>query len=199
MKKQTKRRNMFPLVQLILFYFIVLLFSSCEGWLNFAELNQIDYMYASKSIILGDSITAGNEWDLDSFGVPGATLDWMYYNHPDLTRYDNIYILMGINNLAEGDEITFINSFMIYMKEKFIDKNFYIISVLPIDETQRDFTTNEEIKELNTVLSKISNVINVYDYMLDSESNNPYTTDGLHLTEEGYSILESILYRYVMF
>lgn len=198
MKKPIHKNAKSLSVLLILFYFTIALFTSCE--INSGVINsEYEINFSCKSIILGDSITAGHEWKIDSFGASGKTVEWMYYNHPDLSRYEDIFILMGINNLAEGDGLIHIKTFMNYFNEKFTDKNFYIISVLPIDEDQRDFTTNEEIEELNSLLSEVSPVINIYDSMIDVYGNNPYTRDGVHLTDTGYIILEDILYSYVDF
>ena len=64
--------------------------------------------------------------------------------------------------------------------------------------------TKEDIKEINRQLKKYAKennitFINIYDKLVDDEGllNADYTTDGLHINENGYEVITKELKKYL--
>ncbi|MBE9208109.1 G-D-S-L family lipolytic protein [Nostoc sp. LEGE 06077] len=117
------------------------------------------------------------------------------------TRPEIIYIMAGINDLRKGvnDESILQNHRQIIRRLRKEHPNAQIIvqSILP---TSLPTISNSRIRQINFQLSLIAkqegaNYLNIHDWFTDFEGNLrlELTTDGLHLSQEGYDVWRSAL------
>jgi len=172
-------------------------------------------------ILLGDSITDGNEWAelfgnerLKNRGISGDVTDGVLYRLDEVTesKPEKIFIMIGVNDLARGRSAEYVLSHY----EKIIDRiqqdspdtEIYIQSILPVNDQFSQFTSHyekaDEIKAVNEELEQLANrrdltYIDLFDDMsVDGDQLNPeYTEDGLHLNGNGYMVWKSEIEQYM--
>lgn len=148
--------------------------------------------------------------------LAGATTELLLYLQSySVKRYDPkaVFVLIGTNDLCDLKKVPQYESLLnirclldMFKKQKI--KNIYILSVLPINENiQSD--KNKSNAKLIDFKSKVENIvleyggafefIDIYDKMLDNKNQlrEEFTTDGLHLSEEGYIELSRNLKPYL--
>lgn len=119
------------------------------------------------------------------------------------TRPDVIYIMAGINDLRKGttDEIVLRNYRQIVHKLRYTHPKsiIFIESILP---TRLSAIPNTRIRHLNEQLALIArqekaDYLNLYDWFTDFQGDlrQELTTDGLHLSREGYEVWRSLLHQ----
>jgi len=123
------------------------------------------------------------------------------------TRPDVIYIMAGINDLRKGDsDRTILSNYrriVRRLRQNHPQSQIIVQSILP---TRLAKLSNSRIRNINTQLAKIAkeegaNYLNIYSWFSDMEGNlrQELTTDGLHLSQEGYDVwgsaLQQIEYR----
>ncbi|MCC5615592.1 GDSL-type esterase/lipase family protein [Nostoc sp. CHAB 5836] len=117
------------------------------------------------------------------------------------TRPDVIYIMAGINDLRKGasDQVILRNYRRIVRRLRQTHPQTQIIvqSILP---TRLAKISNSRIRHINIQLTVIAkqegaNYLNIYSWFTDMEGNMrpELTTDGLHLSQEGYDVWQSAL------
>ncbi|MBN3925594.1 SGNH/GDSL hydrolase family protein [Nostoc sp. NMS4] len=117
------------------------------------------------------------------------------------TRPDVIYIMAGINDLRKGasDETILHNYRRIVrrLRETHPKAQIIVQSILP---TRLPKISNSRIRHLNIQLTVIAkqegaNYLNIYSWFTDMEGNlrPELTTDGLHLSQEGYDVWRTAL------
>ena len=117
------------------------------------------------------------------------------------TRPDVIYLMVGINDLRRGIKADVIlrNQKEIIRKLKATHPRSTIVvkSILP---TRLSTISNRTIRYINTELAKIAKqegikYLNMYTWFADFEDKlkQDLTTDGLHLSENGYLVWQSII------
>ncbi|MHC5595098.1 MAG: SGNH/GDSL hydrolase family protein [Nostoc sp.] len=117
------------------------------------------------------------------------------------TRPNVIYIMAGINDLRKGasDETILRNYRRIIRRLRQTHPHAQIIveSILP---TRLPKVSNNRIRHINVQLTVIAkqegaNYLNIYSWFTDMEGNlrPELTTDGLHLSQEGYDVWRSAL------
>lgn len=166
---------------------------------------------------IGDSIT--HLWDTSFFfpeyspanhGINGAkiedTFKW------DLSECKGIpsIILIGTNNLNKAaknasTKAAFLEEYtQMYMSllDKIQASNYFIISILPRNRLyEENGALNDYIKRLNDALKEMlkgypvkNTFIDAYpEFLKDSAIIREYYSDGLHLSEEGYDLLSSLV------
>lgn len=184
---------------------ISLFFGSCSSDIN------------PKICFIGDSIT--HLWDVDFYfpdyfpanhGVNRAKIEDVFTW--DLSECKDVptVIMIGTNNLnaaAKSDSHkeafwgTYVEKYMKLLKQ-IEASNYVVISILPRDrEYKENGALNSYIKVLNDSLERTldhqkikSAFVNAYPHFLkDSAIIREYYSDGLHLSEEGYDLLSSLV------
>ncbi|MEH2465526.1 SGNH/GDSL hydrolase family protein [Nostoc sp.] len=162
------------------------------------------------SILVGDSLSmwfpreklpAGKLW-LNQ-GISGDTSSGVLKRLGafSATRPDVIYVMAGINDLRKGasDDTILRNYRRIIRRLRQTHPKAQIIvqSILP---TRLAKLSNSRIRHINIQLTQIAkqegaNYLNIYSWFTDMEGNlrPELTTDGLHLSQEGYDVWRSAL------
>ncbi|SMO80479.1 GDSL-type esterase/lipase family protein [Fodinibius sediminis] len=172
-------------------------------------------------ILLGDSITDGNEWAelfgndrLKNRGISGDVTDGVLYRLDEVTESKpaKIFIMIGVNDLARDRSVNYVLS----NYEKIVDRivsdspgtEIYIQSLLPVNDNYSRFTSHydklPEIKAVNDGLKSLCagkgiTYIDLFDDMRTAEDklNPEYTEDGLHLNGNGYMVWKAELEKFL--
>lgn len=172
-------------------------------------------------ILLGDSITDGNEWAemfgstrLKNRGISGDVTDGVLYRLDEVTesKPDKVFVMIGVNDLARDRSVDYVlenyEEIVNQIEQDSPNTKIYIQSVLPVNEDFEQFSSHvdktPEIKEVNKGLKKLADekgytYINLFDDMsTDCDQLNPeYTEDGLHLNGNGYLVWKSEIKQYL--
>ena len=173
-------------------------------------------------VFLGDSLTEGGQWDkyfpnsnTANRGISGDNTEGMFKRIGEIaeSKPSKLFILAGINDIAQGAEdshiIARMRNLIYQVKIKSPNTQIFVCSVLPINGDFEIYGTlkkkEKQIEQLNKNSEKLCKsrgdivFINAYpDFLIKKRKLDPkYTTDGLHLTPEGYDLLASILKKYV--
>ncbi len=175
-------------------------------------------------VFLGDSITEG--YDLEKFfpdtdsviinsGVSGNTTeDILKHLKKRAAQYkpSKVFLLIGTNDIGFGykDEKTIVNIKKIIreLHDKCEGVEIYVESIYPVNTKMKKSKAgdrdNEAVEYINEEIEKYASnndlvYIDLYSKLVDEDGNlsKEYTTDGLHLSEEGYEVVTSILEEYV--
>ncbi|QMS88867.1 G-D-S-L family lipolytic protein [Nostoc edaphicum CCNP1411] len=162
------------------------------------------------SILVGDSLSmwfpreklpAGKLW-LNQ-GISGDTSSGVLKRLGafSATRPNVIYIMAGINDLRKGDSDQAIlrnyRRIVRRLRQTHPQSQIIVQSILP---TRLPKLSNSRIRNINTQLTLIAkqegaNYLNIYSWFTDMEGNlrPELTTDGLHLSQEGYDVWRTAL------
>lgn len=161
-----------------------------------------------KIIFLGDSITAWNSElknieNSENFGVPGfisRDIVWQLQGDDEETISGRTACLMvGVNDIMMGISIektlSNIKEIIEMLKKRF--EKIIFISVLPIDNVN----LNKNIQKLNENIKNIEEIefLDVHNYFLNEHGMIDYkfTTDGAHLSNYGYEILNKEIFKII--
>lgn len=172
-------------------------------------------------ILLGDSITDGNEWAelfgnprLKNRGISGDVTDGVLYRLDEVTesKPEKIFIMIGVNDLARDRSVDYVLShyeeLIDRIKQDSPDTKIYIQSILPVNDDYEQFSSHvdktPEIKESNRRLQQLAEergltYIDLFEDMsVEGDKLNPdYTEDGLHLNGNGYLVWKSEIEQYL--
>lgn len=172
-------------------------------------------------IFLGNSLTQGGKWDVYfpvqnpvNRGISGDnTLGMLGRLHEIIdSRPSKLFLLAGINDISlnrTNDKImTGIKSIIYQVKAGSPGTKIYVQSLLPINNSpnryKRMLDKEKQIEELNKELQEFCDkenilFINIYPAFLGGERllNARYTTDGLHLNDDGYAVWTDQIRKYV--
>ncbi|MBG1244547.1 SGNH/GDSL hydrolase family protein [Nostoc sp. UIC 10607] len=162
------------------------------------------------SILVGDSLSmwfpreklpAGKLW-LNQ-GISGDTSSGVLKRLGafSTTRPNVIYVMAGINDLRKGaSDDTIVRNYrriVRRLRQTHPKAQIIVQSILP---TRLAKLSNSRIRHINTQLTQIAkqegaNYLNIYSWFTDMEGNlrPELTTDGLHLSQEGYDVWRSAL------
>ncbi len=187
---------------------------------NFTSIN-VD-LQKEKIVFAGDSIT--DMYDVNKYyqyddklivnsGISGyATKNILdrFYNVIEQYRANKLFLLIGTNDLAKGisnsDIIANISQILSLAKEAKPDIHLYLQSIYPVNcNLSSDCARhNDDIVYINGEMQKYclaNNItyIDVYSLLVDIDGNlnANYTRDGLHLNDDGYEVVTSVLRSYV--
>ena len=161
-----------------------------------------------KIIFLGDSITAWNSElkdieNSENFGVPGfisRDIVWQLQGDDEETISGHTACLMiGVNDIMMGISIektlSNIKEIIEMLKKRF--EKIIFISILPIDNVNM----NKNIQKLNKNIKNIDEIkfLDVHNYFLNEHEIMDYkfTTDGAHLSNYGYEILNKEIFKII--
>lgn len=161
-----------------------------------------------KIIFLGDSITAWNSElknieNSENFGVPGfisRDIVWQLQGDDEETISGRTACLMvGVNDIMMGISIektlSNIKEIIEMLKKRF--EKIIFISVLPIDNVNM----NKNIQKLNENIKNIEGIefLDIHNYFLNEHGMIDYkfTTDGAHLSNYGYEILNKEIFKII--
>ncbi len=132
-------------------------------------------------------------------GIAGDTTDALLSR---LQKKPGTLVLMiGINDLLQGHDVKHIEEKYAEIFEKIegTDK-VVILSLLPVKAVPETAALNQNVKQLNRYLHNESQksgfaFVDLYSFMTDRDEGliASYTSDGVHLTPEGYRIWEETL------
>ena len=183
---------------------------------NYRKLNQVSAKEPD-IIFIGDSIVEyyplhellQTDKTVVNRGIRGYKTDLLLENldaHLFGHVVDKIFLLIGTNDIGkEMEQIETLGN----MEEiiQFISRNYplaqiQLLSVLPVNEDPIYkgtvyVRTNAKIQELNQAYQRLAQAyvnvqfVDIYRYFLDASDQlkSDYTTDGLHLSIEGYVVL----------
>ncbi|MEO1763972.1 MAG: SGNH/GDSL hydrolase family protein, partial [Cyanobacteria bacterium J06629_18] len=162
------------------------------------------------SIMLGDSLSlwfptkglpSGKLWLNQGISGDTSTGILRRLSAFSSTKPEAIYIMAGVNDLRKGtsDKVILSNHRRIVRRLKTAHPYSHIIiqSILP---TRRPKISNIRIRKLNTQLARIAkeegvNYVNIHKWFTDfkGELRQELTTDGLHLSLDGYEVWQSAI------
>ena len=162
------------------------------------------------NILLGDSLTLwypSEGLSQDKFwlnqGISGENSGHIV-NRLDAfaqTRADTIYLMAGINDIRNGKSdyeiLSNMRNIISELRQTHPHADIVVQSILP---TRRADLSNSRIQQLNYHIQNIAqeegaNYLNLYNIFTDStgQLNVDYTTDGLHLSPQGYQVWQNAL------
>lgn len=160
-------------------------------------------------MFLGDSITAGGDWNawfpdisISELSVPGDSLEQILYRIDMIGALEpqKVFLLAGVNNISRAHyEDTIRNTYsLILRKLNTMACEIYVQSILPVREPSK--VDNNRISQANEIIKELAmeyecEYINLHNVFTDTngEMKKELTTDGVHLNEHGYAVwLEQI-------
>jgi len=163
-------------------------------------------------IFLGNSLTQGGDWSAwfpvqkpANRGISGDNTEGVLARLDEITEAKpaKLFLMIGINDISQNYK----NDYLCKNFEKIIRKvltespetTIYIQSILPVNNDfgryKKLINKEKQIETLNIRLNKLcikENIryVNLYPLFLQQKRklNPAYTTDGLHLNEEGYQV-----------
>jgi len=186
---------------------------------HFESLNDTD----NEIIFLGDSITHLCEWTelfqhprIKNRGIGGDRTDGVLLRLDEIvsSRPNNIFIMIGINDLGYGIKVTDIASnyekIVKHILSKSPNTQVYLQSVLPINEKLYNFfykkakATNADIIKLNKHLKNLGTKFRVHyidlsSHFIDDKNqlDKQFSSDGLHLNGKAYLVWKNAIEQYV--
>lgn len=169
-------------------------------------------------VFFGDSITAYSDFqeyfdgegvDIVELGLYGDNLENMDERVEMITYVspEKIFLLGGINELRDNNldkTVEHYEALLDHIQSACPNAELYIQSVLPVsDEKSKDYASNETIVAFNEEIKKIAEqrgltYIDLYSLLeKDGYINPSYTTDGLHISDAGYTIWGEAIRDYV--
>jgi lysophospholipase L1-like esterase len=166
-----------------------------------------------KILMTGDSLIEFYNWqkrfpeyDIENKGIAGETVKGLLLGLPFITKYidipDAIIIMIGTNNLAM-DDYSFMGDYREIL-EKF--QSWYpkahlaVTSLLPL---HLPWLAPDAVKRLNASLHQVTeelgaDFIDVFSDFITEESAGRilFLDDGVHLSDEGYSVWAEVLQGY---
>jgi lysophospholipase L1-like esterase len=162
------------------------------------------------SILVGDSLTlwfpsqslpSHKFWLNQGISGENSAQIWSRVAAISQTRPDTIYVLAGINDLRQGatDQMILNNMRGIVrrLRQNHPQSEIVVQSILP---TRNQGISNARIRNLNSQIMLISrqeggNYLNLYDLFVDDQDllKTDLTTDGLHLSPQGYQVWKNAL------
>lgn len=171
-------------------------------------------------VFIGDSLVQRNEWaetfqdiNMANRGIDSDTIAGVL-NRIDIIAQDQpkqIFILIGANDIyqqaySQDELIAQYQQIIDAIKAASPDTVITPISVLPVNSTSYNHPINNDlVVAFNEVLAELSqqndlDYVDAYSGLVDGETNElvaAYTNDGIHLTGEGYAIVNEAVSEYL--
>ncbi len=192
------------------------------GWqyiVSFSGQGQSAADAASRTVFLGDSITALENWNtllgdthIKNAGVSGNTTDDVLarLSVAISAKPHKLFLMIGINDFIRGQDVAYVaanydlvvNKIKVESPETII----YIQSILPVNNTISRYgkVDSQKIIALNAKLKSLAvgkNIffVDLYPYFCgeDNQLYTKYTADGLHLNSHGYAVWRDLITPYL--
>ena len=165
-------------------------------------------------VFFGDSETAGGDWQKAFPDVKSINLGYIGEDVKGMLRRvdaikavkpKKVFLMAGINGLQQQtmEDFEFWYAALVdAIRNAVPDAELYIESILPVT-SYSDYCDNSKIREANTILQRMAierNIpyIDVYSaYAQDGALPETMSYDGLHLTEDAYSIWYNAIKEYI--
>lgn len=153
-------------------------------------------------VFLGDSITAGGDWEsvfadikVVTLAVPGDSLEGVRQRARmvETVGAERVFLLAGVNNISRGNyEKTIEREYeQLLTKLLNMDVEVYVQTIMPVREPSK--VNNERIRKANEIIAVLAkkydfHLIDTYSVMVDDDGKlkEEYSRDGVHLTSAGY-------------
>jgi lysophospholipase L1-like esterase len=164
---------------------------------------------------IGDSLTQWFSWDrrfpeyrVDNLGISGERVEDLLARTPVIHREvatpDFIFLMTGINNIAEG-HFGFLDDYRAIVRNytmHYTQANVVVQSILP---TALDWIDNSRIMDFNNKLAVIAKEFNadyldVYRLFIDTQGNPKFDLlmeDGVHVSGNGYEVWANEVERFL--
>lgn len=181
--------------------------ASCvASWNNCIEKFNMDV----DVVFFGDSHTAGGDWQRAFPDVKSINLGYIGEDVKGMLRRvdaiaavhpKKVFLMAGINGLQQQtmEEFEYWYTALVgAIRREVPEAKLYIESILPVIDYS-DYCDNEKIREANVVLQRLAAerevlYIDIYSaYAQDGALPDEISYDGLHLTEEAYSIWYEVI------
>lgn len=164
-------------------------------------------------VFAGDSITEffalkkylGRDLPLVNRGIAGTDSVWLLDHLKEQVlelEPSKLVLLIGINDIGRAypiqEIVNRISDIVMTVRQESLFTEIYLLSVLPVSErpehsSKVKIRNNATVRDLNQQLAVLPGVtyVDLYDYLTDAQGqlNDTYTTDGLHLSPQGYQVL----------
>ncbi|MFU2163288.1 SGNH/GDSL hydrolase family protein [Streptococcus pluranimalium] len=194
---------------------------------NYHQQKLSDYQRANQRdpkeaiVFTGDSIIEffplkkflGRDRLILNRGIAGTDTQWLKEHLKDqvlAVEPDKLFILIGTNDLGFGFDDKHIlgnlRQILATVQIESIATKVYLMSILPVSQKEAyqdrvKLRRNSVIQALNDQLEELhlAEFIDLYPYLLDEDGHlaDVYTTDGLHLSQEGYAVMAERLRLYL--
>lgn len=176
-------------------------------------VNENQKLDKGQIVFAGDSITEffalkkylGRDFPLVNRGIAGTDSVWLLEHLKEQVldlEPSKMVLLIGINDIGRGypirDIVNRISEIVMTVRQESLFTEIYLLSVFPVSEKSQyaskvKIRNNATVRELNQQLAVLPGVtyVDLYDYLTDAQGqlNDTYTTDGLHLSPQGYQVL----------
>lgn len=185
---------------------------SAVGWER--SLNKMSY--DADIVFFGDSITSGSEFQssfanktIVELGIPGDTIIGMTQRIGMVKALspEKVFILGGINSLTDYNSDKVLSQYrnmIVSLIDLLPSSEIYVQSILPISNEQEIAVChNESILSFNKDLESLCfdlqvTYVDLFSLYEQEGSMNPdLTKDGIHLNEDGYSLWEESIKKYI--
>ena len=156
----------------------------------------------------------GREFPLVNRGIAGTDSVWLLEHLKEQVldlEPSKLVLLIGINDIGRGypirDIVTRISDIIMTVRQESLFTEVYLLSVFPVSEESQyaskvKIRNNTTVRELNQQLAVLPGVtyVDLFDYLTDNmgQLNDNYTTDGLHLSPQGYQVLAEPIIKEIL-
>ena len=170
-------------------------------------------------VFLGDSLTDGNEWsemfpnqNVINRGISSDNTQGVINRIKEVVnrKPSKLFVMIGINDIIQVRKIDGIiedyKEIIETVENDSTETKIYIQSVLPANNDVRvnNPVDNEKIVSLNKFLKEYADdkgitYIDIYSMVVDENNQlySAYTTDGLHLSSEGYYVWKDTIEQFI--
>lgn len=183
-----------------------------ESWKH--SLSSLNF--DSDLVFFGDSLTSNGDWHLYfpeykivNLGLIGDNIKGMdsRINMIRDVSPEKIFIMAGINSLADENYMECLHDYekmLSDIQKQLPESSLYIQSVLPVSrEKENQYISNPNIDKLNHELEILAekNEITFIDmselFKENCELKQTFTSDGIHINDDGYKVWSDCISQYV--
>ncbi|MFQ9790278.1 MAG: SGNH/GDSL hydrolase family protein [Streptococcus salivarius] len=185
-------------------------------------VNENQKLDKGQIVFAGDSITEffalkkylGRDLSLVNRGIAGTDSVWLLDHLKEQVlelEPSKLVLLIGINDIGRAypiqEIVNRISDIVMTVRQESLFTEIYLLSVLPVSEESQyaskvKIRNNTTVRELNQQLAVLPGVtyVDLFDYLTDNmgQLNDNYTTDGLHLSPQGYQVLAEPIIKEIL-